>query len=373
MAIKILQIIPNLFQGGAERLVLDICIELQKRSDISVKLVTFSNDNLYPSLSKEVDWEVVKVKGSISILRKRTLNVKPLQKIIEDYSPDVIHSHLFIAELYSHFCFYPKAKWFSHVHDNMEQLKAFTLRTLLSKKSLTNFFERCILQRQYNLNGGTTYISISKHSDKYIEKHLPKYNRALLHNAISFNKFYIQRQRTSLTALRIVNVGSLVTKKNQLLLLKVVKKLIQEKVDVSLVLVGDGVERKNLEDYAIKNQIERHVKFIGNTENVSGYLETANVYVHSAIYEPFGLVLLEAMASGLPVISLDGGGNSDILKNRENGFLIQENNEDLFVRQLKELMSDDHLYHLISQNGQNFARQFDISKYVDQLLDIYQK
>ena len=60
----------------------------------------------------------------------------------------------------------------------------------------------------------------------------------------------------------------------------------------------------------------------GNVSNVAQYLWKGEVYIHSAKYEPFGLVLVEAMAAGLPVIALDAGGNRDIVEDGVNGYLL---------------------------------------------------
>lgn len=368
---RILHIIPNLSQGGAERLVLDICNELGLREDLKVKLVTFSSTNNYKLLSKNIDWEVVDISVSLSLYKPSIVDVSSLQCVIDDFRPDIIHSHLYLGELYSRLCNFSRAKWFSHVHDNMVQLKSFSIQTLFQKKLFLNFFERIVLQKRYIENGGTTFITISKHCDKYIGKELPSSKRILLKNAISYQKFYRKRKYPKLFDLKLINVGSLVTKKNQILLLKIVKHLLLDGIEVSLVLLGEGCDRIFLEKYTEENQLEQHVTFTGNVEDVESYLSEANVYIHSALYEPFGLVLLEAMSAGLPVVALDGGGNSDVVINEENGFLIPDNNETLFTNKLKELLRNEMLYQSISESGQEFAANYDISKYADKLIEIY--
>ena len=159
--LRILHIIPRLNKGGAERLCIDICNHLRMREDVQVKLLTFSDDNAYPMLTQNVDWQIVPASVQLSLSHKNLLNVGDLQKAIEDFAPDVIHTHLFEAEIVSRSCYYPKAKWFSYCHDNMKQFRNFSLKTLCNKELLTNYFEKRYLMSRYKANGGTTFVAIS--------------------------------------------------------------------------------------------------------------------------------------------------------------------------------------------------------------------
>ena len=129
--VKILQIIPNLRKGGAERLVIDIVRALNRNKVNKVKLILFENNIEY-----EVDdildlIEIIPSKVQLSIYKKNQLDISTLQKSIENFKPDVIHSHLFEAEIVSRSCYYPAAKWFTHLHDRMlpfENLKLFKIQ-----------------------------------------------------------------------------------------------------------------------------------------------------------------------------------------------------------------------------------------------------
>ena len=99
----------------------------------------------------------------------------------------------------------------------------------------------------------------------------------------------------------------------------------------------------------------------------------SHVYVHTAYYEPFGLVLLEAMAAGLPVISLDGKGNRDLIYDGENGFFIEDRKPAIFAKRIVELKHDTVLWKAFSNSGREFVKKFDIRAYVQKLLDIYKK
>jgi len=95
--------------------------------------------------------------------------------------------------------------------------------------------------------------------------------------------------------------------------------------------------------------------------------------VHTATYEPLGLVLLEAMAAGVPVITLDGKGNRDIIINGENGYLIDMPLPELFADKIQELWMDLEKYCAVSKNAIRFAEQYDIKIYTERLINLYKK
>lgn len=369
--LRILHIIPRLNKGGAERLCLDICNQLQKHIDVQVRLITFSDENFYPFLTEDIDWQVVPASVQLSLSHKNVLNVDALQKAIEDFAPDVIHTHLFEAEIVSRSCYYPKAKWFSYCHDNMKQFRNFSLKTLCNKELLTNYYEKRYLMSRYKANGGTTFVAISHDTESYFRSTQP-YRVVLLPNAIDYNKFYVGDRHRQGTRLRLVNVGSYQDKKNQKFLVEVAKVLRNRNVDFEINLLGDGERYGDVSKLILEGNLQDNVLQHGNVNNVEEYLWQSDIYVHSAYYEPLGLVLLEAMAAGLPVVTLDGRGNRDLIEQGKNGYMVYEQNAEQFADRILEIWNDQQKYKEMSVFAQNFARQYDIKPYIDKLLDLYQ-
>jgi len=370
--LKILHIIPNLKKGGAERLVLDICTELASRKGIEVKLVVFSDSNDYLDASQYVDLSVIDCQVRLSVLKKNKIQVNKLQSFIDNFQPDIIHSHLFEAEIVSRSCYYPKAKWFSHCHDNMVQFESFGLSTLLNKNKLTNFYEKNYLFNRYKKNGGTKFLAISNNTKTYFEQTVQAFSVTLLHNAINFNKFHYNKKSITLEKkIRLINVGSLVYNKNQIFLIEVVEKLIDRGYNVSLKLLGDGQNRKNLEEKINSKKLRDFIFLIGNVNDVESYLWESDLYIHSSFSEALGLTLIEAMAAGLPVVTLDGKGNRDLMEDGKNGFLITEQNALLFADKILDIWNDKKKYHEMSEYAQEYAKNYDIKNYVEKLLKIY--
>jgi glycosyltransferase involved in cell wall biosynthesis len=372
--LKILHIIPNLRKGGAERLVIDIVREFSTKKNIDIQLVLFQNKIEYDVKDISQFIHIIPSSIKLSLTKKNEYSIQELQTFIDEFKPDIIHTHLFETEIVSRSCTYRNAKWFTHCHDNMVQFLNFRFSTLLSKKSFTNFYEKKYLFKNYKKNGGTHFISISNNAQNYFKKTIKPYNSLLIPNAIDYQKFHSENKKTIHNDLiKLVTVGSLVDKKNQLFLIDVCSILSAKGYNIQLEILGDGINRTKINDKILELRLAESITLRGNVDNVEDYLRTADIYLHSAIYEPFGLVLLEAMAASLPVICLDGGGNRDIIEQGKNGFIVYENSPTEFAAKIIELIQNPVVYQTISKYASSFAEQYDIKPYVNRLLDFYNK
>lgn len=373
---NIIQIIPSLNKGGAERLVIDICSHLSQISGVRVKLVLLRDEIQYDLDRKEFDIDVVNVNLKCSLWKKNRVNVSDLQKIFNDFLPDIIHTHLFESELISRFCYCPHAKWFSHCHDNMIQFDYAKLNNFLSKKTIVNRYEKNILLKNYKRNGGTTFIAISEHSQKYFLKNQKIFDVILLKNAINIKNFYPPndaktKENSGGKEINIINVGSFVSKKNQIFLIDIACELEKLGINARIHFLGDGPLKNVIRDKCIESKLNSKFIFHGNVEDVQTYLWNADIYVHTAKYEPFGLVLLEAMAAKTPIISLNGLGNKDIIIDNINGYLLQEENPEYFAKKIIEVYQNKSNRERIIQNASDFVEEYDISKYCQKLIRLY--
>lgn len=368
---RILHIIPRLRKGGAERLCLDICNQLRQCPNVQVRLITFSGENEYPFLTQQIDWQVVPAKVQLSVFGKNQYEVSVLQKAIEDFNPNIIHTHLFEAEVVTRSCNYPQAKWFSHCHDNMRQFRNFGIQTLLNKQLLTNWFEKLYLTKRYKANGGNTFVAISKDTESYFRHCAPSFETVLLPNAIDFSRFFKKREKAASQVLRLVHVGSFNTNKNQRFLIDVAQQLSKQIKSFELHLLGDGETKKDIETLVDSSNLKEHVFFHGSVNNVEDFLWNSHIYVHSSLSEALGLTIIEAMAAGLPVVTLDGKGNRDLIEDGKNGYMIYDQNPDLFADKILQIWNDKQKYQEMSAFAQEFAKQYDIKEYVGKLIEIY--
>ncbi|HEX7049632.1 MAG TPA: glycosyltransferase family 4 protein [Longimicrobiales bacterium] len=137
-----------------------------------------------------------------------------------------------------------------------------------------------------------------------------------------------------------VTVGRLVRRKAVDRLLGVLAR--PECAETSLVVVGSGPELDALRNLATRLGIASRVHFTGWVDDVRKWqiLHAADAYVSSTLHEGFGLVYLEAMAAGLPVIAPDHGGQVDFLRDRETGFVTPAGNDASLAAALAMLRHD---------------------------------
>ncbi len=372
---KILHIIPNLKKGGAERIVIDIVRILNQNASNQVKLILFEDKIEYDVDDIKNLIEIVPSKVQLSITKKHHLSISELQNTIELFQPDSIHSHLFEAEIVSRSCTFPKAKWFTHSHDRMSSLNNLSLFKIKSKRDLTNYFEKRYLLKCYRKNGGNNFIAISEDISHFLRTVLPKDLQSiqLLQNAIDLKRFEkpMDFNKVRDNVFNMVSIGRLDKNKNHQFLIDVVLDLKNRKIPVHLTIVGEGDERISLQEKILQLNLSDQLSLVGLQEKVEMYLWNADMYVHSAITEGFGLTLIEAMACGLPVVCTDGKGNRELIQEGENGFMVGERNPKLVADKIELLLKNDNLRLEMGEKTRKFAQGFGMEKYVESLLLLY--
>ena len=372
---KILQVVQSLGKGGAERLVLEVSRALkQYYPDIQNRIVALENRNEYTDLSKDLDIVYCDSNIRLSLSGKSTIDVDEFDRIVKDYCPDVIHSHTYKAELISREHIVPNVRYFTHAHNNMPEFRNFSVETIFKKDKLTKFWEKCRIVAKYK-ECHNNIIAISRDTDVFYKSVMPRKlakNIYTLPNAIDYHKFYCKRDADFSLPLNLIMVAHMSDYKNQTFLIDVLKKLRDRSIDVVLTLVGDW--RNNGDPIRLKAErfgVLPYVKMPGLVEDVEKLYQKSDIYVHSSLTESFGLTLVEAMASGLPVVTLDGRGNRDLIVGGKNGYMIYEQDAEQFADRILEIWNDKRKYQEMSAFAQEFAKQYDIKPYVDKLLTLY--
>jgi glycosyltransferase involved in cell wall biosynthesis len=172
----------------------------------------------------------------------------------------------------------------------------------------------------------------------------------------------------------MISVGRLAPEKNWEVLLRTVALVIKDIPKFRLVLIGDGQDRKILEDLAKELGIQKRVSFLGALafSEIPAYMKAADLFGFASVTETQGLATLEAMAAGLPVVAVDASGTRDILKNGQQGFLV-ENNAEALAAGVKKLLSNPARMKKFSEAALKKARSFNIEILTKKLLTVYEQ
>lgn len=173
----------------------------------------------------------------------------------------------------------------------------------------------------------------------------------------------------------ILYVGRLERRKGVMYLLKAYRQLVAEGSTAKLVIAGDGPDRAKLEDYVREKGLSG-ITFKGyvSTEEKLELLGQATLFAAPALFgESFGIVLLEAMAAGLPVVAGNNPGYTAVLKEMGELSIVNPKDTKEFARRLSVMLNSNDLRRLWSDWARQYIKQYDYPKVVDQYEALYER
>lgn len=152
-------------------------------------------------------------------------------------------------------------------------------------------------------------------------------------------------------------------------LISIIKEVSKVYPDVELTIVGDGPDRTTLEKIVHDNGLEKNVCFQGQSSNVKKYYDDANIVLVPSRWEGFGVVLIEAMACGTPVIAFENKGPNEIISNNIDGILIKQYDVEEFSNKIITLLDDSERWERMSEQAYKKACNFSAKRTVDRFID----
>lgn len=177
----------------------------------------------------------------------------------------------------------------------------------------------------------------------------------------NFSPFPIVEQ-ININSKKIVAIGRLTDQKNYLHLLQAWEKIYQDIPDWQLNIYGEGEHETLLNEY-IQSNVIGNVYLKGATSDIKSVYEKSSFFVMSSKYEGLPMVLIEAQSFGLPIISYDcPNGPSDIIDDKYNGFLVENQSIDLLAEKILELANSPDKLQKFSQNSLVNAQNYQPKK-----------
>jgi len=137
------------------------------------------------------------------------------------------------------------------------------------------------------------------------------------------------------------------------------KDLAKENPKLGLLIVGDGSQKEKLQRKVLDNKLDKNIIFERWVNDLSSYHKTADVFINTSNYEGYGMSLIMAAAAGSPIITTDVGLVDEIIKHKENGLVVLNNNKEKLVRAILRLMSDKALGEGLGKSAQDAVSKLD--------------
>lgn len=361
---KVLHIINSLDSGGAQKLVEDIALLLNRIECMEVKVLLLSDEN------NVFDKKLIKEGIGVSVIPlkklRNPLNIFHIRKYLKQENFDIVHAHLF-----------PANYWLS-----------ITSKLLFSNKPKLVITEHSTHNRRRNqwyfkpidkyiYSSYDKIISISDKTEENLigwlnDKKTQKYK--VIENGIYVDKFInaTPYKKSDIdsgineTNKLLCMVGRFSIQKDQKTIIKAMKNL---HADVHLLLIGEGELKSSSEDLANEIGVSDRVHFLGFRDDIAKILKTVDLVILSSHWEGFGLAAVEGMAAAKPVIGSNVSGLSEIIERA--GVLFENENVQDLSEKIKNLLQNVDDYQAISTNCFNRAKNFDINKMVMDYIQIY--
>jgi glycosyltransferase involved in cell wall biosynthesis len=358
--IKVLYVITSTGFGGAERLLLSHLKLLDhKKYKFFVCSLREKPDDLFIEISQYAETSNLKIKNKFN-----PVAVLSLIKLFRKIDPDIIHSHLFQARFYStvaHF-FYHRPVLITHKHNNVNP----------KKHNIFIFFE--MISILFNKKVIAISNSVKKSLNKY--ELIPSNKIFVLQNGIDHQKFSRIANSKIISNNNQIIIGTvcrLEEQKGIRYLLLAMKTILTKFPTVQLEIVGYGTLLNELKELTQKLRISNSVKFFGKFAEVIPFYKRMNIFVLPSVYEGFGIVLLEAMAAGVPVVATNVDGITEVVIDRESGLLVPPKNPEAIANAVIKIIENSELGEKLVMEGYKRSALFDIKEHVIKLDNFYKK
>jgi len=226
-----------------------------------------------------------------------------------------------------------------------------------------------------------TVIALTKDMKKKIESFgFNVKNIFVVPNGIELEKFKVLSKINIRKELEISEdkkvvlfVGTLTPRKGIKYLIEALNIVKQKNPNIKLLLIGDGDQKQGLEKLAETLDLKKNISFVGKVENkeIPKYMTASDIFVLPSLSEAFGVVNLEAMACGLPIIATRVDGIPDVVKDRENGFLVEPESPNQIAEKILYLLSNDNVRKTISQNNIKESNKYSWENIIEKIEKIY--
>jgi glycosyltransferase involved in cell wall biosynthesis len=366
--VRVLHVISGLFYGGGQRVVLDLLDSLPRMGDIEPTFCTLGEPQGQP-LSDRVDFSIP-YNGRYNDLRVLARGAWQLRRRLREGHWDILHTHGLDADLIGALavCGQP-VEHLAHLHisppTQRESWKALLRRRLLRRLTLRN---------------GSWFIAVSD----AVRQEMARYYGFALDRIVTVrNGVDVDAFASGLTHKASTNIGGpviigtagrLAPMKGFEHLIDAVSELRARDLDIQLRIAGTGSLLASLEARARDAGVSDRVRFCGHVSAMSEFYQQLDVFVLPSLSEGLPLTVLEAMASGLPVVATDVGGTAEALPDGVDGILVPPGDSVQLAEALSQLVASAEMREEMGRRaGQRAKSEFSRDRVAREVAAVYER
>jgi len=351
---KIMICDATLMQGGAERVISILSDSLCKMGH-EVEILLYYNRPIFYKLNESVfvhsDEDHIGKSGVLKHIRWR-------RKYIKERNPDVVIS--FLAP-------------FNMI--NIVAMAGLKIPLIVAdrndpKRVPENFLIRKARDFLYRFASGIVLQNETNRS--YFSRTVQK-KSAVIFNPLNLGEYEGAALRCEEKSKSIVSVARVIEQKNPMMLLNAFSTLSNEFPDYNLVFYGDGDMREDVLEEAKRLGLSGRVEAPGAEKNVFEKTKSAELFVMTSNYEGMPNALIEAMCMGLPCISTKVSGAVDVIKNGENGLLVDCNDEAALVKAMRKMLTEEDFRRKCANKASELSEDLRTEKITIQWIDFINK
>lgn len=353
---KIMQVIPVLDLAGAETMCQNLAIELYKMGHEVVVVSLYKKETVLTEnlRNNSITVEFMNKKSGLDLSC-----IFRLYKLIQRFKPDVVHSHIYAGK-------------YAHIAATMAgvRIKVHTVHSVAEKEATdSNKKMNMVLFKKL----GVVPVALTKEVQKSIENvyGIDEGKISVVFNGIPLEKCKPIRMYKK-NATEIVHVGRFFEVKNHKNLICAFTTAHAKFPEIHLKLYGDGPLRNDMERLVSELQADKYIHFMGLTNDVYSVMSEADVFILPSIYEGMPMTLIEAMATGLPIITTPVGGIVDMVENGSEAIFSGIDPESI-ADSIGMLVNNAELRQYLGQAALERAKQFSANTMAQKYLGIYLK
>lgn len=353
---KIIQVMPEFGLAGAEVMAENLAYGL-KAEGHEVLIISFYC--MHTAITDRLEKNGIRIeylgkkKGfDLSIVFK-------MRKIMKKFRPDIVHTHRYVLP----YAFLASAR--------LNVKRVHTVHNVAEKEVPQ---KQLPMQKVLFKKFGVIPVAITPLTQKSIEDYygLNQSEVTLVYNGIDLTQCIAKKNTQIDSQIKILHVGRFAPQKNHEMMVEAFADVVKDYPKCELDLVGDGDLVDSVKQKVTELGIEEKVHFVGLLDKVYEKMSESDIFILPSNYEGMPITLIEAMATGLPIVATAVGGVPDMIEDGKSGLLVGVT-KDKIAKGIVSLIEDAMLRETVSQGAKQRSVQFSMENMTRAYISVYQQ